>query len=127
MNKNEVNRMLPKAVDVLEKAFPNKEIQGEYRGYISNFGASVMMGSLAAAVAFNSDKSANSKSPRYVLMDMILELLKESYEKDVRLQQYDSLFSYVKSKEQDREIKERVINASIAIKLGIGLFKIKKD
>lgn len=127
MNKNKVNRMLPTAVEVLEKAFPNKEIQGEYRGYISNFGASVMMGSLAAAVAFNSDKSANSKSPRYVLMDMILELLKESYTEDVRLQQSDSLFSYVKSKEQDREIKERVINASIAIKLGIGLFKIKKD
>lgn len=127
MNKHEVNKMLPHAVELLKKHFKNGEIPNEYRGYISMFGAAVIMGSLTAAVAYHSDGDANTRGSRPALMNMILELLKHTYNEDRSLAVSNNLFDYVAGKEQKRDVRERVMNASIAIKLGMSLFKKTKS
>ena len=123
MDKNRINRLLPIAVEVIKNKL-SEPIPNEFRGYIASFGAAVTMGSLPAAVAYYSAASKNAKEDRTKLPVMILEVLKgENTAITV-----DTLFEYVTSAENDNEsfaIKEDVLHAAIAIKLGLNLFEIE--
>jgi hypothetical protein len=129
MDKNRINKLLPIAVEVIKNKL-SEPIPNEFRGYIASFGAAVTMGSLPAAVAYYSAASKNAKEDRTKLPVMILEVLKgENAAITV-----DTLFEYVTSFKNDNEsfaIKEDVLHAAIAIKLGLNLFEIeskdKKD
>ncbi len=82
------------------------------------------MGSLPAAVAYYSAKSKNAKEDRTKLPVMILEVLK----KENTVITETTLFEYVTSFKNDNEslaIKEDVLHAAIAIKLGLNLFEIE--
>ncbi|KXT61344.1 hypothetical protein SORDD05_00290 [Streptococcus oralis] len=82
------------------------------------------MGSLPAAVAYYSAASKNAKEDRTKLPVMILEVLK----KENTAIKETTLFEYVTSFKNDNEsfaIKEDVLHAAIAIKLGLNLFEIE--
>ena len=123
MDKNRINKLLPIAVEVIKNKL-SEPIPNEFRGYIASFGAAVTMGSLPAAVAYYSAASKNAKEDRTKLPVMILEVLKgENAAITV-----DTLFEYVTSFKNDNEsfaIKEDVLHAAIAIKLGLNLFEIE--
>jgi hypothetical protein len=124
MDKNRINRLLPIAVEVIEKEL-TEPIPNEFRGYIASFGAAITMGSLPAAVAYYSAKSKNAKEDRTKLPVMILEVLKKEENRAVTV---NTLFEYVTSFENENEsfaIKEDVLHAAIAIKLGLNLFEIE--
>ena len=123
MDKNRINQLLPIAVEVIEKEL-TESIPNEFRGYIASFGAAITMGSLPAAVAYYSAKSKNAKEDRTKLPVMILEVLK----KENTAITETTLFEYVTSFKNDNEsfaIKEDVLHAAIAIKLGLNLFEIE--
>lgn len=123
MDKNRINKLLPIAVEVIKNKL-SEPIPNEFRGYIASFGAAVTMGSLPAAVAYYSAASKNAKEDRTKLPVMILEVLKgENAAITV-----DTLFEYVTAFKNDNEsfaIKEDVLHAAIAIKLGLNLFEIE--
>ena len=123
MDKNRINRLLPIAVEVIKKEL-SEPIPNEFRGYIASFGAAVTMGRFPAAVAYYSAASKNAKEDRTKLPVMIFEVLKgENAAITV-----DTLFEYVTSFKNDNEslaIKEDVLHAAIAIKLGLNLFEIE--
>lgn len=132
MDKKQVNELLPFAQEVLAEHFGkevseedrnknNIKIPKEFRGYISTFGAAISTGSLVAAVAFISGDSNNTKGKREDLPGLILQVLVEG--KEI---QADTLFDYVTSAEEDRSIKENVLNATIALKLAMNLFELKE-
>lgn len=123
MDKNRINQLLPIAVEVIEKEL-TEPIPNEFQGYIASFGAAITMGSLPAAVAYYSAKSKNAKEDRTKLPVMILEVLK----KENTAITETTLFEYVTSFRNDNEsfaIKEDVLHAAIAIKLGLNLFEIE--
>lgn len=123
MDKNRINKLLPIAVEVIKNKL-SEPIPNEFRGYIASFGAAVTMGSLPAAVAYYSAASKNAKEDRTKLPVMILEVLKVENEAIT----VDTLFDYVTSFKNDNEsfaIKEDVLHAAIAIKLGLNLFEIE--
>ena len=130
MDKNRINKLLPIAVEVIKKEL-SEPIPNEFRGYIASFGAAVTMGSLPAAVAYYSAASKNAKEDRTKLPVMILEVLKGE---NVAIKgenvaiTVDTLFDYVTSFKNDNEsfaIKEDVLHAAIAIKLGLNWFEIE--
>lgn len=125
MNKQEVNRLLPLARDVLKERFLDKPVPAVYRGYVSTFGAAVSQGSLAAAVAFYSNKNKNSDEDTSLIMDMILQILK----RDGRVvNDEEDLFDYVVgSGSGNFLIKQEVLHAAIALKLAMNLFIIKQS
>ena len=126
MDKNRINQLLPIAVEVIKKEL-SEPIPNEFRGYIASFGAAVTMGSLPAAVAYYSAASKNAKEDRTKLPVMILEVLKGEKGENVAIT-VDTLFDYVTSFKNDNEsfaIKEDVLHAAIAIKLGLNLFEIE--
>ena len=123
MDKNRINKLLPIAVEVIKNKL-SEPIPNEFRGYIASFGAAVTMGSLPAAVAYYSAASKNAKEDRTKLPVMILEGLK----KENRAITETTVVEYVTSFKNDNEsfaIKEDVLHAAIAIKLGLNLFEIE--
>ncbi len=121
MNKKRVDELIPKAVDVLENrgiANEKKEIVKTYRGQISTFGAAITNGSLISAVAFFSVKG-ESDVDRSALMKAVYDLIAgEGTE--------GTLFTYVQNagKVGEAKVKEEIINATIALKLAMNLYKL---
>lgn len=144
MNKYSVEKMLPRAYQVLKDTGIAKDgkILKSYRSQISSFGAAVNTGSLLAAIAFFSvnaksknkteDKiSANAQTneneedkenvKRSKLMNAIFQLLNPDTEAK-------TLFAYViENKDKTEKMTEDIINAAIALKLAMNLFELVKE
>lgn len=130
MNKRLVNELLPDAVAVLKTtgvADGENQIDKNFRGQISSFGAAVATGSLLAAAAFFNDQG-NAKSDRSKLMDAINTLLlkhhliKES-EKGKTL--FDTIRSVPKG--QQPRLKDHVLSCAVALKLAMNLYTLTPD
>ena len=120
MNKRSVDELIPKAVESLKNAKISNEkgeISKTFRGQISTFGAAVTNGSLISAVAFFSDKGS-SQTDRPKLLTAIQEMIGEK-----------NLFDYVcdahkQGRSKEAEVKEKILNAAIALKLAMNLYKL---
>lgn len=138
MNKKKIDEYIPIAYDALKAStltsLDGKKMQKTYRGYVSSFGAAIIMGSVRAAVAYNL-KDAN----RNELMRVIFEVLEkdqgvkaEIEEINTRLpqkegqpkQQCDTLFCYVTNCKSEKEAEENIYNAAIAVKLAMNQFEL---
>lgn len=120
MNKRKVDDLIPAAVKELEKVgiAKNGSIDKTFRGQISTFGAAVVNGSLISAIAFFSDNGGSSVD-RNKLLEAIKNLIPEAADKK-------DLFDYVqkKGKAKEAEVKEKIIDAAIALKLAMNLYKL---
>ncbi len=124
MNKATVNQEMQQAYEALtEVEIANKkgEIEKNFRGQISSFGAAITMGSLLPAIAFFS-KDAGSEVARSKLPKAILAVLKK---RGAEGSNADNLFVYAENmikKGKEAECKEEILNASVAIKLAMNLY-----
>ena len=119
MSKKAIENYIPKAMKVLDETFSDGVIPSAYNGYISSFGASIMQSGLKPTLALFENKDAATKEDKEYLTRIILKILDG---KD------GSLLRYVlNSKEDESYLKEKILNISIAIKLSIRTFKLKKD
>lgn len=120
MSKKRVEDYIPIALRVLEDKFKDGKIPSEYNGYISAFGAGIVQSGLKPTIAIYENKSASTKSEKDRLTRIILKIIdKETKE--------ESLLRYViNSKKDIGFLKEKIKDASIAIKLAIRTFELKK-
>ena len=100
------------------------EIPKNYRGQVSSFGAAILMGSLLQAVAFFS-KQGKSSSERPKILNAVFEVMK----KNNNAIRQDHLFHYVKAEREKGSAagmacQEEVLNAAIAVKLAMNLYKM---
>ena len=119
MNKSAVNDLIHYAYHALSdvQIANNGIINKAFRGQISSFGAAVMLGSLTSAIAFFSDNGGASVERKKILAAILLIL-----ERDKQENKCESLYDYV-VKNGD-SCKEDIINAAIAIKLSMNLYKL---
>lgn len=127
MNKRAVDELLPKAYEIVGRNITkNGVVDNGFRGQISTFGAAITMGSLLSAVCFFS-KQAGSDVDRSQITKSIGQL--------VGLPNNQELFEYLKDKiyhnekyswKEEQIQKEKVINATIALKLALNLYKIDR-
>ena len=121
MSKKRVEEFLPDAIKVLEKEFKDNKIPSEYNGYISAFGAGIVQSGLKPTVAIYENKNAQSKSEKDRLTGMILKIIAPNTKEN-------SLLRYIiNSNEDESYLKELIKDASIAIKLAIRTFELKRD
>lgn len=127
MNKRRVDDLLPAAVDTLKNCKivnEKNEINKNFRGQISSFGAAVASGSLLAAAAFF-NQQGGAKSDRGKLMDAINGLLKSK----LGYQTGETLFNTIRNIPQakQRRLKEDVLACAVALKLAMNLYTLKSD
>lgn len=126
MNKVTINQEMQDAYEALTEvkiANAKGEIEKTFRGQISSFGAAITMGSLLPAIAFFS-KNGGSDVDRSKLPEAILAVLKK---RGLEGADTESLFVYAESmikKGKESECKEAILNATIAIKLSMNLYRL---
>ena len=144
MNKKRVDELIPAAylkIKTVGIADENGVIEENYRGQISSFGSALTMGSLLSAVAFFCDKGS-SEAERPKLMQAIWLLLdypgfnrapspdeKEGGKVIKTSAQIDAekLFSEISRSEREKRLmKAKIIDAAIALKLAMNLYRLEK-
>lgn len=113
MNAKRVERLIPKAIELLQD-FPKEKV---YSGYLAAFGPTVITSGLLQAVAFY---SADTNKNRVI--ELMFTLLKEELQTDKTklldlLQESQNKSSY--------SLKNKILDASIACKLAIRTFELK--
>ncbi len=130
MSKQRIDEYLPFAYEALSECgvAANNEINKTFRGQISTFGAAITMGSLLASVAFFSEQGS-STTERQKLMKSIHYVILKSEGKDTSICNNNSLFLLVKNTQKDQtdNLKEKILDAAISLKLAMNLYKLKKD
>jgi CRISPR-associated protein Cmr5 len=97
-------------------------IPSAYNGYISSFGASIIQSGLMPTLALfeNENNQDKTKEDKSVLGKHILKILDKRHEDD-------SLLRYAIYYQGNQAIlKQNIIDISIALKLTIRTFKLKK-
>lgn len=120
MNKKVIDNEIEIAYDAILNRIANEkgQVQKTFRGQITSFGASIIMGTLLSAIAFFSD-SEKSSVDRKLLLQAIHDILKEQGKTKP---EEESLFEYAKA--HGNEGKEEILNAAIALKLAMNLFEL---
>lgn len=119
MSKKRIESYIPEAINVLSEEFKEGEIPSEYSGYISAFGVSIIQSGLKPTLALYENESAQTKSDKAVLTNLILNVL-DANTKD------KSLLKYVLSHKKP-ELKSQIIDIAVALKLAIRTFALKKE
>ena len=119
---NRVEELIPRTMEVLKNGFKDGEIEKEYNGYISSFGASVLMSGLKASVAMFESENSSAQADRRKLMNIILQILDERATKD------DKLLDYIlRNSDKEEFLKKEILNIATALKLSIRTFKFKES
>jgi len=122
MSKRNIEKYIPKVLEVLLEEYPNRVIPSAYNGYISSFGASIIQSGLLPTLALfeNENNQDKTKEDRSVLTQNILKVLDSNYPDN-------SLLRYTVYHNGNREIlQNNIIDISIALKLTIRTFKLEK-
>lgn len=129
--KKQIEDMIPRAIEVAGKiiADNNGKIPKQFNGYISSFGAAVITSGLIPAVAFfTADKSSAEEHREKIpiaLYYIALDKSKELNSNDAKI----LLNVLIRDKDNIESLKNKLIDASIALKLAIRTFDLndKKD
>jgi CRISPR-associated protein Cmr5 len=142
-----IDVLIPAAINAIkENNIPDKEsgiVPNEYKGYIDTFGAGIVQNGLIPAVIFfetaggkegasiTSDQEKQGiYGNRNKLMKAILQVILHN-EKEVSTGKPAALFEYVTAQTsggmKEKQIRQKVVDAAIAVKLALRTFAIKKS
>jgi len=118
MSKKRIEKYIPDAMRVLDKEFSDGIIPSAYNGYISSFGASVMQSGLLPTLALFENTNARTKESKEYLTHIIIQVLTGKND-DI------SLLTHVLNN-NEKLLKQEIMDIAIAIKLSIRTFKLDK-
>jgi len=134
MSKARIERTIPQAIEVLERYFPDGVIPSAYNGYIAAFGASVVQSGLKATLALFENTNASTVGDRSCLTKIILEILDPDHGLQANEAHREggcpgaSLLRYVVERpNEERILKEKILDIAVAVKLAIRTFKLDKQ
>lgn len=113
-----------------------KKVAGEFRGYISSFGASLVQAGLLPTLAFYADKQAKSAKHRWRILIVLYHLIKDKERWQGRFSQGSAekkllnlALDLQEKKEHDnlRHLQKDVKNAAIALKLALRTYELTKE
>ncbi|MBQ3265284.1 MAG: hypothetical protein IJH07_05850 [Ruminococcus sp.] len=132
MNKKRVNEWILPAREAIIRCKiteDGKSVIKTFRGQISSFGAAVVMGSLKSAVAFFTEQGGASVSREKLIVAMYYIINGKAYEIPEKTDEQikaKEVFEWV-CKSKDPDMKEKFIDASIALKLALNFFDLKEE
>ena len=108
--------MVPNAIKVIQHSviLKNGAIESKYNGYISSFGASIIQAGLNSTIAFFEKASGEGKDRKYIL-DAIWELIQK--------ENLDNGYSKISEFANNKNAKEIIMDAAVAMKLAIRIFE----
>lgn len=117
MSKANIERMLPKAIEVLEAQFGQDTIESVYQGYISSFGIGIVQVGLLPTLAYFESETNDENGQNIGDKKIISNLVRDTLE----ITDDISLLTYAI---KEKVVKEEIKDASVALKLGMRLFDL---
>ncbi len=129
VDKKQIDALIPAAVQAIENCIlSNGEVSSVYRNYLASFGTVARFSGIKTAVAVYSKDEVKTKEDRGQVINMICMVLKikksaeESRRNNESGQPFGTeLLEYIEKDE--KSAKDRIIEAAIAIKTALNLFK----
>ena len=125
--KTRVEKYIPFAIKAAKNLIANKDnkIPKEFNGYISSFGAAIILSGLIPAVVFYSEKGG-AVSDRQNLMKAIYAIINET--EDYNNINSNSLLDFLMEIKDDKKKfdyqKEKIMDAATALKLAVRTFDL---
>ncbi len=123
INKRNVNQLIPKAIEALEKIFniqcgsEKDTIPNEYRNYLASFGTCIRTSGLKTAVAIYNKEGKLNDEDKGKVIELIAWVLDKDKQKLIK--EINAVNS-----EDEKNLKQKVIEAAIAIKLSLNMFQL---
>ena len=124
-----IEKLIPAAINAVNtKMAKDGKVNSAYKGYISSLGAGIIQSVLLPTLAMykGNEDSDKKKANTGCLLDAIFEVIKTT--PSTITNDEDDLFSYALRASQQQNncqvVIDKVLNASIAIKLAIRTFKL---
>lgn len=113
MNNKTIEKLIPKAIDLLQK-FPKEKV---YQGYLAAFGPTVIASGIVQAVAFYTGDDKKNE-----VIKLMFKLIKDDLKTDK-----NTLLDVLNEDENYKNyaLKNKILEASIACKLAIRTFELK--
>ena len=113
MNNKHIEKLIPKAIDLLQR-FPKEKV---YQGYLASFGPTVITSGIVQAVAFYTGDNKKNE-----VIELMFNLIKDDVNTDK-----NSLLEVLNEGENYKNyaLKNKILEASIACKLAIRTFELK--
>ncbi len=130
MDKKRLDEWIPYAYDALEDLLADEagKINKTYRGQISNFGVSVINGTLLSAILFYQEPG-NASTERQLLLEAIKKVLDKDPKIKKESKNYDALYEYAiarKNKNEEKIVRDEIITAATALKLAMNLYELEE-
>lgn len=113
MNNKNIEKLIPKAIELLQK-FPKEKV---YQSYLASFGPTVITSGIAQAVAFYTGDDKKNEVIKLMFQLVIKELKTDKKTLLDVLREGENYKSYI--------LKNKILEASVACKLAIRTFELK--
>ena len=127
MNRREIERLIPIAIKAIrnnpkiynseKKAVPN-----EFAGYVNSFAVSITLSGVYQAIIFYSQEKKENK-PKFHRNEMIFEIRKMMK----KIPKGETLQIYLEKAPVTADFKEELLDATIAFKTALQVFKLEKE
>jgi CRISPR-associated protein Cmr5 len=113
MNNKNIEKLIPKAIDLLQN-FKKEKV---YQGYLASFGPTVIASGILQTVTFY---TADSK--KCEIIELIYKLIKDDLSSNAK-----TLLEFLSANQNYKNyaVKNKILEASVACKLAIRTFELK--
>lgn len=132
--KKRIEKYFPAAMnaiaDILQKE--GKDIPREYQAYAAAFGSAVLQMGLLPTLAVYADKESGSAEDKNALLKVLAKTvcaagtLNQSLSAKLVKEEYDLYKVAVFNRDQERALREHLLDAVVAVKLCLRTFKLSK-
>ena len=126
--KQRIEKYIPQAIELISEVdiAKNGEVNNEFNGYFSSFGAAIVQSGLKPALAFFSNEKRKKERSKILVAIYKLVVDKNNNEKIEDIKPRKILDYVIKHKNKEEQLKTKIIDASIALKLAVRTYKLVK-
>jgi len=125
--KQRIEKYLPKAIEFIsevEIANSDGVVDSRFNGYFSAFGAAIIQSGMKPALAFYAnDKTTKDRSN---ILKAVYKLIVPEAEQDNPVEA-KSLLKYYIDNETNPMLKHKILDATVALKLAVRTYELKKQ
>lgn len=120
--KKRVEQYIPDAINILVDVgiAENGKVNNKFHGYFSSFGASIVLSGIKPALAFYSNKKDEE---RVKILKAIYKLITGNDE----LSATALLNYFIENENNDPLLKQKIMDAAVALKLAVRTYELIKD
>ncbi len=126
--KKRIEIYLPKALTILKDVgivASNDSADSKFKGYFSSFGAVIVLSGIKPTFAFYANENSDETKKRAKILTAIYKLVVPADNQNLNPKPKDLLKYYIDNENVDLQLKQKILDAAIALKLALRTYNLK--